>query len=70
MGGQLLAAAEEEGKRRGCRGAFVDTFNFQAPGFYFKKGYRTWGHIEGLPPGHRRIFLQKRWAENRVEGTA
>lgn len=58
-GSQLLQQAEEEAIRRGCRAAFVDTFDFQAPDFYKRHGYETWGQLDDLPPGHRRIFFQK-----------
>ena len=40
IGRSLLRAAEEEGRKFGCRFSFVDTFEFQAPGFYEKEGYR------------------------------
>src|SRR5262245_9554703 len=36
LGAQLLAAAEEEGRRRGCQDAWLDTFSFQALPFYEK----------------------------------
>ena len=38
--------------------AWVDTFSFQAPGFYAKLGYREFGRLD-YPPDHQRIFLQK-----------
>ena len=59
LGKRLLAAAEEEAVRRGCRHAHVDTLDFQAPDFYLRQGYTVWGVLEDLPPGHRRIFLKK-----------
>ena len=40
IGRDLLRKAEEEGRAFGCRFAFVDTFEFQAPDFYVKEGYR------------------------------
>ncbi len=40
IGRALLRAAEEEGRKFGCRYAFVDTFEFQAPALYEKEGYR------------------------------
>ena len=59
LGKQLMAKAEAESIRRGCRHTYVDTLNFQAPDFYLKLGYIVWGVLEDFPPGHRRIFLQK-----------
>lgn len=62
IGGQLLAAAEQEAVRRGCSGAFLDTLDFQAPAFYLKRGYAVFGELPGLPPGHTRYYLAKRFA--------
>jgi GNAT superfamily N-acetyltransferase len=60
FGARLLQAAEEEASRRGCLGAFLDTFAFQAPGFYERFGYQRFGELPGLPPGYCRIFFSKR----------
>jgi hypothetical protein len=35
------------------------TISFQAPGFYERHGYRSFGAIESGPPGTRRIFMTK-----------
>lgn len=59
LGSSLLQWAEAEARTRGCVGIFLDTLSFQAPDFYAKHGYAPWGQIEGLPPGHRRVFFQK-----------
>jgi GNAT superfamily N-acetyltransferase len=59
FGSRLLRQAEEEALRRGCRGAWLDTFSFQAPGFYRRRGYKVFGAIEDYPPGHTRYFLRK-----------
>jgi GNAT superfamily N-acetyltransferase len=58
-GSKLMRAAEEAGCRYGCRGAWVDTFSFQARGFYEKLGYEVFGTLEDFPPGHQRYFLRK-----------
>ncbi len=34
VGAGLLSKAEDAARKRGCVGAHVDTFSFQAPGFY------------------------------------
>ena len=59
LGRRLMREAEEEAVRRGCRGAWLDTFSFQARGFYERLGYAAFGLIEDYPPGHSRIFLKK-----------
>jgi GNAT superfamily N-acetyltransferase len=60
-GAELIARAEAEARGRGCIGAWLNTFSFQARGFYEKQGYRVFGEIADHPPGGARYFLQKRW---------
>ena len=47
VGRQLVQSAEEEARRRGCRGVWLDiySFSFQARGFYKRLGYE--GHSGG-----------------------
>ncbi len=59
-GQKLIVAAEQEAVKRGCRHAHLDTFSFQARGFYEKLGYVVFGILEDYPTGHCRYFLQKR----------
>jgi ribosomal protein S18 acetylase RimI-like enzyme len=59
QGRRLVLAAEEEGARRGCRNAWLDTFSFQARGFYERLGYTVFGELEDFPPGHKRFFMRK-----------
>ena len=40
LGSRILEMAENESRNRGCKYSFVDTFNFQAPKFYEKHGYK------------------------------
>jgi GNAT superfamily N-acetyltransferase len=61
MGRELIVAAEGRALERGCHSAWVDTFTFQAPGFYRKLGYAPFGELD-YPPDFKRIFLQKRLA--------
>jgi GNAT superfamily N-acetyltransferase len=58
IGRGLMAEAERRGRALGCHSAHVDTFSFQAPGFYAKLGYREFGRID-YRPDHQRIFLKK-----------
>ena len=39
IGRKLMGDAEARALERGCHSAWVDTFSFQAPGFYPKLGY-------------------------------
>jgi GNAT superfamily N-acetyltransferase len=59
-GTALMQAIEEEARARGCIGIWLDTYSFQAPGFYAKLGYEEVGRIPDYPPGQARIFLAKR----------
>lgn len=59
VGSQLLATAEAEARERGCQGAYLDTFDFQALPFYQRHGYEVFGVLENYPPGSRRHFLRK-----------
>jgi len=58
-GRRLLTMAEDEARARGARHAFLDTFSFQAPGFYKKHGYEVFGELPEFPAGHQRYFLKK-----------
>jgi GNAT superfamily N-acetyltransferase len=59
LGGRIIALAEDEARRRGCSAAFVYTTTFQAPGFYERHGYRSFGEIACPPADATRIFLTK-----------
>jgi GNAT superfamily N-acetyltransferase len=59
LGRQLIAQAEQEAIQRGCHTVWLDTFSFQARGFYEKLGYTVFGTLEDYPPGHSRFFLKK-----------
>ncbi len=59
LGTALMDQAEAEAVNRGCRAAWLDTFSFQARGFYEKRGYRCFGELGDYPPGFARYFLTK-----------
>jgi GNAT superfamily N-acetyltransferase len=61
LGRQLLEAAEQEARSRGCRVIMIETYSFQAPGFYQKCGYELAWQCEDFPPGHRQCVLVKRF---------
>lgn len=68
VGSALMQAAEAEAQKRGCRGAYVDTFSFQAGPFYEKLGYTLFGTLEDYPPGHSQLYLRKRFETAAVAG--
>jgi GNAT superfamily N-acetyltransferase len=59
LGRQMLFLAEQEATARGCRGACLDTYSFQARGFYERQGYAVFGILNDYPPRQSRIFLHK-----------
>jgi len=58
-GSRLLAEAEAIALRRGCRGAWLGTFDFQAREFYERHGYRVFAELPGFPAGHSHFHLKK-----------
>jgi GNAT superfamily N-acetyltransferase len=59
VGTTVLRMAEREAVDRGSIGAWLDTFEFQARGFYEKMGYTCFGEIQDYPPGFSRFFMKK-----------
>ena len=59
IGRKLMERAEGVAREHGCVGIWLDTFTFQAPGFYQKLGYTVFGEISNYPPGSSRFFLHK-----------
>jgi N-acylglucosamine-6-phosphate 2-epimerase len=61
-GTQLLHAAEQEARTRGCDQMVLSSFSFQAPGFYQKLGYEVFAVLEDHPRHHRHNYMRKRFA--------
>ena len=59
IGSQLLKQAESEAKKRNCRFAFVNTYQFQAPAFYQKHGYKEVFTLKDYPYTGQRHYYQK-----------
>ncbi|TLV11654.1 GNAT family N-acetyltransferase [Klebsiella indica] len=59
LGARMLQAAEAEARSRGCHSALVDTFSFQARGFYERQGYLLQMTLEQMPYHHRQHYLVK-----------
>ena len=46
--------------RRRCRLVTLDTYSFQAPGFFYRKlGYVVVAVVDGYPTPHRQWYLKK-----------
>lgn len=61
LGSSILSRAEAVARERGCIGAWLDTYEFQALEFYKKQGYELFGTVEDHPRGSRRFFVKKRF---------
>jgi len=59
IGRIMLQAAEQEAIARGCRFAKLETFSFQARGFYEKCGYHVVGQLDDYPLGQSFYWLRK-----------
>jgi GNAT superfamily N-acetyltransferase len=59
LGGEILRRAEEEARGRGCRSGVLYTISFQAPEFYRRHGWRSFGEVPCDPPGTSRVFMTK-----------
>jgi hypothetical protein len=64
LGRGPVAQAERIAVERGCHAAHLDTFSFQARGFYEKHGYAVFATLD-YPPERQRFFLRKRLAGGR-----
>ncbi len=59
LGRVLMTRLEDEVRARGCGLIHLDTFDFQARGFYETLGYVVFGDVTYPKSGRRRFFLSK-----------
>jgi ribosomal protein S18 acetylase RimI-like enzyme len=60
IGRRLMDLAEQEAVARGCRFAYVDTMDYQAPEFYRKLAYQLAGKLDDWDShGHAKHFFVK-----------
>ncbi|MDP1586931.1 MAG: GNAT family N-acetyltransferase [Prosthecobacter sp.] len=60
IGAALLAEAERQAVDRGCKHAYVDTMEYQAPRFYQTHGFMIVGQIPDWDShGHQKLYLSK-----------
>jgi len=60
LGRDLMRRAEHEARTQGCRQMWLDTYAFQARGFYERLGFELFGQIDGPAPVFPRYFMEKR----------
>ena len=60
LGRQLMDRAETIARAAGCAGIWLDTYEFQARGFYEKLGFAVFGALDDHPIGQQRFFMMKR----------
>ncbi|MNL25773.1 Acetyltransferase (GNAT) family protein [compost metagenome] len=56
---RMLAMSEDEARKRGCIGGYIDTMNPAALGLYRKLGYTEIGKLDALSGGHVVTWLAK-----------
>jgi len=59
IGSKLLQEVESEAKKRNCQFAFVNTYQFQAPDFYKRHGYKEVFTLQDYPYTGQRFYYQK-----------
>ena len=65
IGAALLAEAERQAMARGCRYAYVDTMEYQAPRFYLARGFVIVGRIPDWDSrGHAKLYFSKRLGDS------
>jgi len=58
-GSQLLQAAEQEARERGCSVVILGSYSFQAPDLYKRHGYDLIGTAEDCPPNYVNYYFKK-----------
>lgn len=61
IGSTLIEKVEECAKSNRALGVRMETWNFQARGFYEKKGYKVYATFEDCPPGTIDYLLKKKF---------
>lgn len=67
LGTQLMESAEATARERGCIGACLTSYCFQAPEFYQRLGYSAFGQIGDYPVGKTMHFMSKRFETTDIQ---
>ncbi|MGP4690413.1 GNAT family N-acetyltransferase [Agrobacterium cavarae] len=59
LGPKLLQMAEDEARKRGCTGAYIDTMSADALTLYQRCGYEILGQIAEFGPNYAMTYLKK-----------
>jgi ribosomal protein S18 acetylase RimI-like enzyme len=59
IGSALMDRAEAEARAMDVHQAFLETTDFQALGFYEKRGYQIFAQLEDQPPGFTCYYMKK-----------
>ncbi len=59
VGTALMDQAESEAIAMNVQQAYLETTDFQALGFYEKRGYQVFAQLEDQPPGHVCYYIKK-----------
>ena len=59
VGSKLLAEAEARARELGAKNVGLETFEWQAPGFYRKQGYLEAARLDNYVDGRYSAFMRK-----------
>lgn len=59
IGRELMRLVEDHARANGCSLVYLDTFSFQAPGFYIGLGYDVACEFKGFPDGASKFIMSK-----------
>jgi ribosomal protein S18 acetylase RimI-like enzyme len=59
IGTALMDHAEATASAMGIHQAYLETTDFQAVGFYKKRGYQIFAQLDNQPPGHICYYMKK-----------
>jgi GNAT superfamily N-acetyltransferase len=60
IGSALLERAETKARSLGAHSAMLNTFEWQAPAFYAKRGYKEFGRIDDHTDGYYLAYMKKK----------